>query len=143
MKRGGKREGTEKQEMKGNREERGETVEDKRVVNAEDAQTNIDTDVNRIDTHDAHTNVDTHLLQFDPELFSITVITINYIGTILGIHHTAVTHRTLNDPLESDSDCRFDPPFPVIDPLTTCSLFSFCFPFETPLLVHLVDPLDS
>ena len=80
MKRGGKREGTEKQEMKGNREERGETVEDKRVVNTDDAQTNIDTHVvngndidmdvvNGNDTDDAQTNIDTLLLQFDPELF--------------------------------------------------------------------------
>ena len=98
-------------------------MEDKSVVNAEDAQTNIDTDV----------------ITIDRLFFSITVIHFIYIDSILCIHHTAVTHRTCNDPLESDSDCRFDPPFPVIDSLTTCSLFSFCFPFETPLLVHLVD----
>ena len=129
--------------MKGNREEKGETVEDKSVVNEHDAQTNIDTDVITIDTdvvngsaaHDAQTNIDTDLVTIDADVitidclfFSITVITYIYIGTILAILHTAVAHRTLNDPLQSYSDFRFAPPFPVIDSSTTRS-FLLLFPF--------------
>ena len=119
------------------------------VVNSDmdDAETNIDTDdiyidlvVFIVDTHvvnmiHSQTSIDTHIVMFDGDFFSIAVITYIFTRTLLGLHPTAVTHQTLHDLLDSDNDCRFDPPFLVIDSLTTflfspfVSLWKRLFPF--------------